>query len=442
MDLWDVDVRRWMPFQGNREYLRERASESLGLLYAMHWPFRQPETSRRVRTSCLHERLAARGACFGETAGWERPNWFAPPGVEPRYEYSYGRQNWFEHSAREHRACREAVALFDQSSFVKYSFMGRDAERILNRVSANNVSVPIGKVVYTQWLNERGGIEADLTITRTGEQEFLIVTGATQQTRDYHWLLQHIPEGAHAFLTDITSGCAMLGLMGPSVRALLGRVSDDDFSNEAFPFGTSQPIEIGYAIARASRITYVGELGFEIYLPTEFLPSVFDLLMKEGEGLGLTLAGYHALNSLRMEKGYRHWGHDITTEDTPLEAGLGFAVAFDKNEAFIGRDALLAQRERGLKRRLVQIALEDPEPLMYHEEPIWRDGRIVGSTTSAMYGHTLGRSIALGYVENEAGVDADWITGGRYEVEIACERYPARVSLRPLYDPKGERVRM
>ncbi len=442
MDLWDVDVRRWMPFQGNRAYLRERVSETLGLLYAMHWPFRQPETSRNVRRSILHDQLAERGACFGETAGWERPNWFAPKGVEPVYEYSYRRQNWFEHSAAEHRACRESVVVFDQSSFVKYRLEGRDAERVLNRVCANNVSVPVGKVVYTQWLNERGGIEADLTVTRTAEDAYLIVTSATQQTRDFHWLKSHIPADAHAFLTDVTSGCGMLGVMGPCARELLGRLTDADLGNEAFPFGTSQTIELAHASARASRITYVGELGWELYLATEFMPGVFEALTEAGEGLGLRLGGYHALNSLRMEKAFRHWGHDITVEDTPLEAGLGFAVAFDKNEPFIGRDALLRQRDTGVKRRLVQFALEDPEPLMYHEEPIWRDGVIVGSTTSAMYGHSVGASVGLGYVVNEDGVTADWVKEGSYEIEIACERFPARASLRPLYDPRSERVRM
>ena len=441
MDLWDVDPRRWMPFQGNRSYLRDRVTESLGNLYAMHWPFLQPETSRGVRTSVIHDKLLSHGACFGETAGWERPNWFAPKGVEPKYEYSYGRQNWFEHSAAEHRACRESVALFDQSSFIKYLFKGRDVERILNRVCANNVSVPVGKVVYTQWLNERGGIEADLTVTRIEEEAYLIVTSCTQQTRDYHWLKSHIPDGANAFLTDITSGYAMLGLMGPQAREVLSKITNADLSNEAFAFGTSKEIEAGYGIVRASRITYMGELGWELYMPAEFMGGVFDSVMTAGADHGLKLAGYHAVNSLRMEKGFKHWGHDIADEDTPLEAGLGFAVAFDKNDDFIGRDALLRQKESGLKKRMIQLVLDDPEPLMYHEEPIYRDGVMVGSTSSAMYGHTLGASVALGYVENEAGTSADWIKAGSYEIEIACERYPAKASLRPLYDPKGEKIR-
>ena len=442
MDLWDVDPRRWMPFQGNSAYLRDRVTESLGNLYAMHWPFLQPETSRQVRTSVIHDKLLERGACFGETGGWERPNWFAPAGVEPKYEYSYGRQNWFEHSANEHRACRENVALFDQSSFVKYLFQGRDVERILSRVCANNVSVPTGKVVYTQWLNDRGGIEADLTVTRLSENSYLIVTSCTQQTRDYYYLKSHVPVGADATLTDITSGYAMLGLMGPNARGVMSKVTEADLTNEAFPFGTSKEIELGYGMVRASRITYMGELGWELYMPAEFMSGVYDRLMEAGEEFDMKLAGYHAVNSLRMEKAFKHWGHDIADEDTPLEAGLGFAVAFDKNDDFIGRDALLRQKEQGLKKRMVQFVLEDPEPLMYHEEPIYRDGEMVGSTTSAMYGHSLGASVALGYVENEEGLNADWIKAGEYEIEIACERYPAKASLRPLYDPKGEKIKL
>ena len=442
MDLWDVDPRRWMPFQNNAMYLRDRVTESLGNLYAMHWPFLQPETARHVRKSAIHDRLLDHGACFGETAGWERPNWFAPVGVKPIYEYSYGRQNWFEYSAQEHKACRENVALFDQSSFAKYVFQGRDAEQILNKVCANNVSVPMGKVVYTPWLNDQGGIEADLTITRLEEEKFLIVTSCTQQTRDYYWLKSHIPTGAHAMLTDVTSGYAMLGLMGPNSRHVITRLSNSDFSNEAFPFATSQLIELGYAQVRASRITYMGELGWELYMPVEFLPSVFDDLMQAGGDYKLQLAGYHALNSLRIEKAFKHWGHDIAVEDTPLEAGLGFAVAFDKNEEFIGRDALLRQKESGLKRRMVQFLLDDPEPMMYHEEPIWRNGQIVGSTTSAMYGHTLGACVALGFIENQKGITTDWIKSGRYEIEIACKKYPARVSISPLYDPKSKRTKL
>jgi 4-methylaminobutanoate oxidase (formaldehyde-forming) len=438
MDLWDVDIRRMMPFQRNRRYLHDRTVEALGLLYAMHWPFRQPETARGVRRSALHDRLAARGACFGETAGWERANWFAPPGVTPAYEYSYGRQNWFEASAAEHRAAREGVALFDQSSFGKFVVEGPDAERVLGRIAANDVAGPVGKVTYTQFLNDRGGIEADLTITRESETRFLVVTSAACQTRDLAWLRRHIPADARATVVDVTSGYAVLGVMGPRSRDLLARVTDTDLTNAAFPFGSSQVIDLGYARVRASRITYVGELGWELYIPTEFAQDVFDVLMEAGP----TLAGYHAMNSLRMEKGYRHWGHDITDEDTPLEAGLSFAVAWDKPGGFIGREALLRQRETGVTRRLVQLRLEADGPLLYHNEPIWRDGVLVGRTSSGMFGHTIGRPLAMGYVANGgAVVDAGWIAAGRYELEVACDRIPATVSLKPFYDPASRRVK-
>ena len=442
MDLWDVDIRRWAPFQGNSRYLRDRTIEGLGLLYAMHWPFRQVETARPIRTTPLHDRLAARGACFGELAGWERANWFAPPGVEPKYEYSYGRQNWFEYSGAEHKAIRETVGILDQTSFAKFLLQGRDAEKILSRVCANNVAVPPGKIVYTQWLNERGGIEADLTVTRLTEDNYLVVTAAGTQVRDFIWLQRHIPDGAHAVLTDVTSGHAVLGVMGPRARDLLTHVTDADLSNDAFPFATSQEIDLAYAKVRASRISYVGELGWELYIPTEFSLGVYDAIVAAGDALGLKHVGMHAMNSLRMEKGYRHWGDDITEEDTPLEAGLGFAVAFDKDADFIGRDALLRQKETGLKRRLVQFSLEDPEPLLYHDEPIWRDGKIVGRITSGMFGYTIGCAIGMGHVEHEDGVNANFVNAGSYEIEVACERIPARASLRPFYDPKSERVRM
>ncbi|NQU57388.1 MAG: FAD-dependent oxidoreductase, partial [Rhodospirillales bacterium] len=428
-------------FQGNAKYLHDRTVESLGLLYAMHWPFRQPETARSVRTSPLHDRLKAKGACFGEAGGWERANWFAPDGVDPVYEYSFKRQNWFEHSANEHMAVREGVGLLDQSSFAKFLLQGRDAEAVLNRVCANNVAVPVGKIVYTQWLNERGGIEADLTVTRLADDCFMVVTAFSSQVRDFHRLKSNIPDGAHAVLTDVGSGMAMLGLMGPKSRDLLQSLTPEDMSNDAFPFATSREIELGYAKVRASRITYVGELGWELYIPSEFATGVYDILVAAGEDFGLQHVGMHAMNSLRMEKAYRHWGHDIADEDTPLEAGLGFALAWDKPGGFIGREALLQQREGGLKRRLVQFALDDSEPLLYHNEPIWRDNMIVGYITSGMFGHALGKSLGMGYVENEAGVDADFINAGTYEIEVACERFPATASLKPFYDPKSVRIK-
>ncbi len=441
VDLWDVDIRRMAAFQGNSRYLTERAGEVLGLLYAMHWPYRQYASARGIRKSPLHDQLEKRGACFGEVAGWERPNWYAPAGATPEYHYSYKRQNWFPHAAEEHRAVREAVGLFDQSSFAKFMVQGSDAESVLQKICCNDVAVPPGKVVYTQWLNQRGGIEADLTVTRLAEETYLVVTGAAVAGRDLNWLKRHLPDDAHCVITDVTSAYGVLGVMGPESRNLLSRLSDAEFSNQAFPFGTAQEIALGYARVWALRITYVGELGWELYVPTEFTQSVFDHLMEEGEDFGLRLAGMHVLDSCRIEKAYRHWGHDLTDEDTPLEAGLGFTCRFDKNQPFIGRDALLRQKQAGVKKRLVQFALEDPEPLLYHNEPIYRDGEIVGYITSGNYGHSLGRAVGLGYVKHADGVEKDFIESGRYEIEIACERFPARASLRPMYDPKSERVR-
>ena len=442
MDLWDVDIRRAMPFQRNRSYLRDRTVETLGLLYAMHWPYRQPETARGVRRSILHDRLAAHGACFGEVAGWERPNWYAPAGVKAEYEYSYGRQNWFDYSAQEHNAVRNAVGLFDQSSFAKFVVQGPDAEKVLNHICANNMAVPVGKVVYTQWLNERGGIEADLTVTREASDRFLVVTAAATQTRDFAWLQRQIPSDARATAIDLGASMAVLGLMGPRSRELLLRLSDADFSNAAFPFGTSQVIDLAYARVRASRITYVGELGWELYVPVECAPAVFDALMKEGEPLGLKLAGYHALNSLRMEKGYRHWGHDISDEDTPLQAGLEFAVSWKKPDGFLGRAALLKQKQEGVTRKLVQFALHDANALLYHNEPIWRDGAIVGRISSGMFGHALGKSLGMGYVElvAMAGNDAG-LVAAHYEIEVAGVKVPATASLAGFYDPQSLRVK-
>ena len=441
VDLWEVDVRRNMPFQINRKYLEARVSESLGLLYATHWPHRQYETARGVRKSALHDRLAAAGACFGEAFGWERANWYAPAGVQPRYEYSYGRQNWFEHSAGEHRGVRSGVGLFDQSSFAKFRLEGPDALPVLNRICANDVAVAPGRMVYTQWLNDRGGIEADLTVTRLSETAYLIVSGAETETKDFNWLQRHIERGANCVATNVTSAMGVLSVMGPRARELLQSLTPDDLSHEAFPFATSRVIELGYALVRASRITYVGELGWELYVPTEFIQGVYDELWDAGARFGLVHAGYHALNSLRMEKAYRHWGHDVTDEDTPLEAGLAFAVKWDKPGGFIGREALLRQRQSGCTKRLVQFKLKSSEPLLYHNEPVWRAGSIVGHIRSGMYAHTLGAAVGLGYVTAPGGAVVGAIGEDDYEIEIAGTRHPALASLRPMYDPQNLRIK-
>lgn len=441
MDLWDVDVRRAMPFQRNARYLRDRTVETLGLLYAMHWPFRQPETSRGVRRSPIHDRLAAQGACFGEVAGWERANWFAPAGMKAEYEYSYGRQNWFDASAAEHHSVREAAGLFDQTSFAQFIVEGADAEAALNHICANDVAVAPGRVVYTQWLNERGGIEADLTVTRESETRFRIVTAAATQVRDFAWLKRHLPGEARVAAWDASSAYATLSLMGPKSREILAALTPEDLSNAAFPFATAKEIDLGYARVWATRITYVGELGWELHMPAEFAPGVFDALMEAGAPHGMRLAGYHALNSLRIEKAYRHWGHDIADEDDPVQAGLGFAVGWDKPGGFIGSQALLARRRTRPTRRLAAFILDDPGAMLYHNEPIWRDGVMVGHITSGMFGHTIGRAIGLGYVGHEDGVDAAFIHAGRYEIEVACKRVPATVTLKPPYDPTGARIR-
>ena len=441
MDLWDVDVRRALPFQAEPEFLAARTGESLGLLYAMHWPFLQYESARDVRLSPLHDRLVAARACFGEVLGFERPNWYAPPGMEPVYEYSYGRQNWFEASADEHRAVREAVGLFDQTSFAKFSVTGPDAEAVLNQVCANNVAVAPGNVVYTQWLNERGGIEADLTVTRLGEDDFMVVTAVASQGRDFHRLSSHVLEGAGVKLADVSNDLAVLGVMGPESRNVLAQLTDADLGNEAFPYTTAQRIEIAGVEATALRVTYVGELGWELYVAAGSAVILYDALMEAGEPFGLTLTGFHAMNSLRLEAGYRHWGDDITDEDTPIEAGLSFAVAWDKPGGFIGREALVAQRDEPRRKRLIQLRLEDPKPMLYHDEPIMRDGVVVGRTTSGMYGHTVGSALAMGYVTRDEGVTSDWLQAGTFAIEVATRPIPAAISLRSFYDPRP-RVRM
>jgi glycine cleavage system T protein len=436
-DLWEVDIRRAQPFQKNRRYLKERVSETLGLLYADHFPYRQMATARGVRRSPLHEHLKARGAVFGEVAGWERANWFAKPGQERDYRYAWGRQNWFDNQRAEHLAVRTGVGLFDMTSFGKIRVEGRDACPFLQRICANDVDVPVGRIVYTQMLNARGGIESDLTVTRLSESAFLLVVpGATLQ-RDLASLRRHLGD-AFAVITDVTAAEAVLCVMGPASRALMQAVSPNDFSNLAHPFGTAREIEIGMGLARAHRVTYVGELGWELYVSTDQAAHVFETLMEADPGL--VLCGLHTLDSCRMEKAYRHFGHDITDEDHVLEAGLGFAVRTGKGE-FIGRDAVLRRREAGLSRRLLQFRLKDPAPLLFHNEAIVRDGRIVGPITSGAYGHFLGAAVGLGYVPCAGETEAD-VLGARYEIEVAGARHEAVASLVPMYDPKSERVRM
>ena len=442
MDVWSVNLRRVHPWQDNNRYLQDRTVESLGIGYQDHWPFRQWTTARGVKKGILHDRLAAAGACFGESAGWERPNWYAKPGQLPEYGYSWGRQNWFDNNAAEHAAVRERAGLFEQSSFSKLLVQGRDAVAILNRVATADIDVAVGRCVYTQFLNTRGGIEADLTITRLAIDRFLVLTAAFTHTHVEAWIRSHIPPDASCVLTDVSNAYAMLNLQGPASRALLQSLSQDDFSAAAFPFAAAREVRLGYQTVLAIRLSYVGELGWELYIPTPFALPVYDALVAAGTAHGLQHCGYHTLNSLRIEKAYREWAHDIGPDDSPLEAGLAFTCAWQKTGGFMGREALLRQRDGGLpRRRLLQFLLNDPEAMVYHNEPIYRDGEAVGFVTSGMYGHTLGAAVALGYVGHEKGVSDEYVTAGRYEIQLADRRVGARASLSPMYDPKSLRIR-
>jgi len=439
-DLWPVDIRRFTPFHGNDAWLETRIKETLGLHYVMPWPNKELESGRPLRCSPVYEQLKAARACFGVKMGWERPLWYAAEGQAPEMEYSFGRQNWFENSALEHKAVREGVALFDQTSFGKLQVAGRDAESQLQRLCANNVAVAPGTCVYTGMLNARGGYESDVTVTRLDEERYLIVTGSAQANRDSDWISRNIDEDAHVTVTDITNACSVFGIMGPKSRDLLSRLTPHGLSNEDFPFATSAEISLGDARVRASRLTYVGELGWELYVPVEIARHVYDALVAAGEDMGLVHAGYYALESLRIEKAYRAWSHELTPDDTPFEAGLAFAVDFDKGD-FIGRDALLKLKGEPRTRRVVLFVLEDPEPVLWGGELILRDGKPVGDLKSASYGHTLGGAVGLGYVSNEEGVGKAFIESGSYEIDIAGTRVPAKAYLRTPYDPKLERVK-
>ena len=428
-DLSAFDPRRMAPFQNTKSYLKTRVSEALGLLYAMHWPYRQFETARGQRHSPVHGVLERAGACFGEVAGWERANWFAPPGEPPAYVYSYGRQNWFEASAAEHRRVRAATGVFDLTSFGKFLVEGPDAEALLQWMSANDVGGPPGSVIYTQWLNAAAGIEADLTVTRCTDTRYLVVTGAAAAARDLARLRSEARD-RRVDVTDATERRAVFAVAGPGSRALLQPLTSADLADRAFPFASSREIELAGVPVRASRISYVGELGWELYVPWDEAGRVLAAL-REG---GAVPAGMHALDSLRIEKARRHWGHDIAPSDTPLEAGLGFAVKPDA-KAFLGRDAYLRARDAGPARRLMQFRLRDPEPLLFGHEPIVADGRTVGTLTSGNYGHVLGGAVGLGYVP------AAMLDATDFAIDVAGAIVPADASLRPMYDPAGTRAR-
>ena len=438
-DLGDVDISRMQPFQGNKKYLFERSKETLGLLYADHYPYRQKASARGIRRSPFHSQLLEKGAVMGELAGWERANWYAESDQKREYEYSWKRQNWFENSAQEHRAVRENIGIYDMSSFGKIRVEGSEACEFLNYISGANCDVPIGKIVYTQFLNEDGGIEADVTVTRLSELSFMVVTPAATRLADQTWMLRH-SINFNIVIIDVTSAEGVLAIMGPNSRKLLAQISSADLSNKNNPFGTAQEVEIGMGLARIHRVSFVGELGWEVYATSDQAGHIFEVIADAGQEMGLKFCGMHMMDSCRIEKGFRHFGHDITCEDHVLEAGLGFAVQVNKPN-FIGRTAVLEKQDAGLNKRLLQFKLNEKEPLLYHNEPIIRDGKISGYISSGNYGHTLGGAIGLGYIECE-NETVDDLLRSSYEIEVAGSRIKAAASIRPMYDPKAERVRL
>jgi len=442
-DLWPVDIRRFGANHRDPAWVRRRTLEAYARHYAIAWPAEEYNSGRPLRRSPLYDRLKAKGACFGEKMGFERPNWFADlsAGETPKDRYSFTRPNWFEAVGREHRACREAAALFDQTSFAKAMLVGKDAEAALSWIAANNVAKPPGAVVYTQMLDRKGGVECDLTVTRLARERFYIVTGTGFATHDFDWIRRSIPQGLDATLVDVTSAYAMLALMGPRAREILQARCDDDLSNAAFPFATAREIHLAGATPLAIRITYVGELGWELHVPVEFAATVYDALSEAGRPRGLADAGYRAIESLRLEKGYRAWGADIGPDHMPHMAGLGWAVKLKSGLPFQGREAVEKAAAAPLPRLLAGFVADDPEAALLGRETIYRDGLRVGWLTSGGYGYTIGKAIGYGYVRHPEGVSADFVLSGAYELEIAGERKRAQVSLAPFYDPSGARIR-
>jgi glycine cleavage system aminomethyltransferase T/glycine/D-amino acid oxidase-like deaminating enzyme len=443
LDLSPVDVRRFAPLQGNKRWLRGRVQEIVGLHFAMAWPNREPESARGVRRSPVHHLLEAQGACFGTKMGWERANWFAPAGTKPVVEYSWGRQNWFGHSAAEHQAAREGVALFDQTSFAKITVRGSDAEAALQYLCSNDVAVPPGRTVYTALLNDRGGYEADVTITRIRWNEYLLVTSSAQGIHDLDLLRRGVRAGLSVEFFDVTSSFAVLSVMGPDSRALLSGLSGDDFSGAAFPFGDSREVDLAGLTVRATRLTYVGELGWELYVPSEMAIAAFERLTDPGNAVTPKLAGYYAIESLRLEKGYRAFGRELGPDTSPVEAGLTFACKLGTDIPFRGREAVERQRADGVTRRLVSLVVTDADAYAWGGELLLRDGEPAGFASSAAFGHTVGRAVLLGFIERRDGgmADRDWLKGGTYQVAIGGERYDANLSLQPPYDPRGGRIR-
>ena len=441
LDLWVVDIRRFSDMHRDRQWVCDRTLEAYGKHYTVGFPHEEYESGRPRIVSPLYKRLKKHRAVFGSKLGWERPNWFAPDGTAAKDVYSMGRQNWFSAVGVEHRHVREKVGIFDQSSFAKYELSGRDAQKALDWICANDVSKPVGRLTYTQLLNTRGGIEADLTVARLAEEKFYVVTGTGFRMHDLAWISDHIGEGLDAVLVDVTEEYGTLSLMGPRARDVLAGVTKADVSNAAFPFGHVREIQIAGTIVRALRVTYVGELGWELHIPIAATGEVFDALMKAGAPHGIRPVGYRALESLRLEKGYRAWGSDITPNDTPFEAGLGWAVKLRTNTDFVGRRALEAVAGAAPKKRFAGFTVDDPETVLLGRETILRNGEQVGYLTSGGYGYTVGKNIGFGYVRDAVGVSDDFLVSGDYELVVAMDRTKAKIHLEPLYDPAAERVK-
>jgi 4-methylaminobutanoate oxidase (formaldehyde-forming) len=444
VDVTGMNIDRVLPYQANPEYRRSRTVEALGLVYKCHYPTHSLKSARDARRSPFHDRLAAQGAYFIETSGWESPAWYAGAGksADPGPD-TWGRPAWWGHWQAEHRAARENVILMDMSFMGKFMVQGRDAGRCLNRISANNVDGPAGEITYTQWLNSAGRLEADLTVTKLADDRFFVVVTDTMVRHAETWMKRNIADDAHAFVTDVTSGYGQLNVQGPRSRELLQKLTSVDLSNDAFPFRAAREIDIGFARVLCVRITYLGELGYELYIPADQAVHVYDKVLAAGAEFGVVHAGLRALGSLRMEKGYRDFGHDLDNTDDPYETGLGFAVDLKKPGGFIGKEAVLARKAKGpLQRRLVSVLVRDPTPQMFHAEIVRRDGKAVGYVRAASYGHTLGGAVGLAFLEPKQTVDEAYLASGTWEVEIAGKLYPATVSARPLYDPKAERTRM
>jgi glycine cleavage system aminomethyltransferase T len=441
-DLWPVDIRRFAPFNSNESWLRERTKETLGLHYAIPWPNKEPETGRPLRRSPVHHLLDAQGAVMGSRNGWERPNWFAPTGVERKTGYSFGHQNWRPYVNAEHQGTRDGVALLEQTAFGKFLLRGPDVEDALQYICANDMAVAPGTTVYTGILNDRGGYESDVTVTRTAPNEYLLVTGSAQATRDEHYLNRHLPAGSGTEIIDVTSSYAVLGIMGPKSRTLLERLTRSNLGNDAFPFYTSQKIDVGPVPVRATRVSYVGDLGWELYIPTEYAVTAYERLVDAGSDLGLTLAGHYAVDAMRIEKGYRAWGRELTSDRTPVEAGMTFTCKLASNVDFRGREAVEKAKAAGPKARLVSLTLDDPDAVLWGGELLLRDGEPKGFVTSAAHSAVLGRCAAMAYVEPEVGVaDADYVLAGSYQVDVAGDVYAVTAGLKAPFDPTGSRLK-